>query len=63
MTQQPVDKRNYDVALISRPGQEKRATFVQDALHIEKSRIESSGQFISVFANMFRNKTGHKAYF
>ncbi len=64
MTREQVDKRNYDVASISRPGQAKRANFIQDALHIESSRVQSTGQFIKVFANMFlRREAGKGLYF
>jgi hypothetical protein len=58
-----VDKRNYDVASISRPGKTKRANYIQDALHIEKSKISQTSQFIKVFSDMFlKRETSNKAY-
>lgn len=56
MNEQYVDKTNYDVASISRPGKEKRANYVQDALHIEKEKIHTPGKFIKVFSDMFLKK-------
>jgi hypothetical protein len=61
MTHEQVDKRNYDVASISRPGKAKRSNYVQDALHIESSKVQSTGQFIKVFANMFLRREASKA--
>lgn len=64
MNQQNVDKRNYDVVSINRPGKTKRANYVQDALHIEKSRTSVAGSFIKVFSDVFlKREAGHKAYF
>ncbi|MFC1568151.1 hypothetical protein ACFL37_00450 [Candidatus Margulisiibacteriota bacterium] len=60
---QQVDKRNYDVASIGQPGK-KRANYVQDALHIDRSKIARTSQFIKVFSDMFlKRETSHKAYF
>ena len=58
-----VDKRNYDVASISRKGQERRANYIQDALHIDKSKINSNNQFIKVFSDIFlKREAGNKSY-
>lgn len=64
MTHEQVDKRNFDVASISRPGQTKRANYIQDALHIDKSKVKATGEFVKVFANMFlRYEAGKGSYF
>jgi len=63
MNERQIDRRNYDVASISRPGKEKRANYVKDALHIEKDKISTSGNFIKVFSDIFLKKeAGPKAY-
>lgn len=63
MKDQAVDKRNFDVASISRKGQAKRSNYVQDALHIDRSKIKQTGQFIKVFSDMFlKREVSHKAY-
>lgn len=63
MNEQQVDKRNYDVASISRKGKEKRANYIQDALHIDKSKISSTSQFIEVFSDIFlKREAGNKSY-
>ena len=62
MKDQAVDKRNFDVASISRQGQ-KRANYIQDALHIDRSKLPVSGQFVKIFSDMFlKRETSHKAY-
>lgn len=59
-----VDKRNYDVVSISQPGKEKRANHVQSALEYDYKKVETPGQFVKVFADMFLKKeVGNKAYF
>lgn len=59
-----VDKRNYDIASISRPGKEKRANYVQDALQIDRDRAQLPGQFVKIFADIFLKKeAGAKSYF
>lgn len=64
MNRENVDKRNYDVASISRPGKTKRSNYVQDALHVERSKISSTGSFIKVFSDIFlKREAGHKSYF
>ena len=56
-------RQKYDVASISRKGKEKRANYVQDALHIEKARTKASGKFIRVFSDIFlKREAGRKAY-
>jgi len=63
MNEQQVDKRNYDVASISRPGKDKRANHVQNALEIDAKKIQTAGKFIRVFSDMFLKKeAGKKAY-
>ncbi|PIS30819.1 hypothetical protein COT42_02435 [Candidatus Saganbacteria bacterium CG08_land_8_20_14_0_20_45_16] len=52
------DKNNYDVASISRPGQDKRANYVQFALEYDYTKVTRPGQFIKVFADMFLRKEG-----
>jgi hypothetical protein len=64
MDNQNVDKKNYDIASISRPGKTKRANYIQDALHVSKEKIETSGKFIRVFADVFlKREAGNKSYF
>ena len=64
MAHEQVDKRNYDVVSISRPGKTKRTNYIQDALHIESSKVQVTGQFIKVFANMFlRCEASKGSYF
>lgn len=46
------DRNNYDIASISRTGQEKRANYVRDAFKMEKQQ-QPSGQFVKVFADIF----------
>ncbi len=59
-----VNKRNFDVASISRPGRTKRANYIQEALFIEKEKISTSGKFIKVFSDIFlKREAGNKAYF
>ena len=45
-------KNQYDVASISRTGHEKRANYIQDALHISKQQ-KPTGNFVRVFADIF----------
>jgi hypothetical protein len=56
-------KTQYDVASITRKGQEKRANFVQNANQM--NRVEkTSGQFVRVFADIFlKHEAGKKSYF
>jgi len=63
MNQTKQDKNQYDVASISRTGSEKRANYIQDALHTSKPH-KTSGQFVKVFADMFlKHEAGKKSYF
>lgn len=63
MNRESPDRRNFDVALISQPGKSRRA-HIRDALHIEKSLVKTTGQFIRVFADIFlKREVGNKAYF
>jgi hypothetical protein len=63
MNEQQIDRTNYDVASISRPGREKRTNYVQDALHIEKEKINAPGKFIKVFSDMFlKREAGAASY-
>jgi hypothetical protein len=56
-------KNQYDVASISRTGQEKRANYIQDALHISKQQ-KPTGNFVKVFADIFlKHEAGRKSYF
>ncbi len=58
-----VDKNNYDVVSISRPGKEKRTNYIHDAQHIDKSQVTVQGKFIRVFADIFLKKEASgKAY-
>lgn len=62
MEQGHVDKSNYDVASISRQGQTKRLNYVQDAMHIERTRVASPSQFVKVFSDIFlKREAGKKA--
>jgi len=62
MSSQP-NKNEYDVASISRTGQEKRANYVQDAQRMSKQQ-QPSGQFVRVFADIFlKHEAGKKSYF
>ncbi len=55
-------KNEYDVASITRKGSEKRANYVQDALHIEKQE-KPSGNFVRVLADVFlKCEAGRKSY-
>ncbi len=55
-------KNQYDVASISRTGSEKRANYIQDALHISKQQ-KSTGNFVKVFADIFlKHEAGRKSY-
>ncbi|MFC1571137.1 hypothetical protein ACFL31_01130 [Candidatus Margulisiibacteriota bacterium] len=57
------NKRNYDVASISRKGRAKRENFIQHALLIEKCRLPATGQFVKIFSDMFLKKEcGTKSY-
>lgn len=57
------DRNNYDIASISRTNSEKRANYVQDALHISK-QAKPTGQFVKVFSDMFlKQEAGKKSYF
>ena len=59
----PTSKDQYDVASISRTGQEKRANYVQDAQRMSKQQ-QPSGQFVRVFADIFlKHEAGKKSYF
>ena len=62
MSSQP-NKHEYDVASISRTGQEKRVNYAQDALKMSKQQ-QPSGQFVRVFADIFlKHEAGKKSYF
>ena len=56
MKEQHVDKRNFDVASISRSGRAKRATYVQNALEYDHTKVSTPGSFLNIFSNMFRTK-------
>ena len=62
MSRENQDRNQYDVVSVSRAGSEKRANYIQDALHISKQN-KSSGQFVEVFANIFlKHEAGKKSY-
>jgi hypothetical protein len=62
MNDQP-NKNQYDVASISRVGQEKRANYIQDAQRMSKQQ-QPTGQFVKVFADIFlKHEAGRKSYF
>jgi len=64
MSQPKPEKSNYDIISISRTGQEKRANYVQDAMHMEKGKVTSSGKFVKILANVFlKREFGAKMYF
>ncbi len=64
MNRENPDRRNFDVASISRQGKAKRLNYIQDALHVDKSKISATGNFIKVFADVFlKREAGHKSYF
>jgi len=64
MSSQSPEKNNYDIASISRTGQEKRANYAQDATHVEKERGASPGKFVKILANVFlKREFGAKMYF
>ena len=64
MNQEPVDKRNFDVASIGRGEGKKRSNFVQNALQIDKGKIAKAGNFIKVFSDIFLKKeAGVRSYF
>lgn len=64
MNRENPDRRNFDVASISRQGKAKRSNYIQDALHFDKSKISTASNFIKVFADVFlRREAGHKSYF
>ncbi len=63
MDEKRVDQNNYDVVSISQPGRTKRANTIQDALYIEGARIaRPEGQFIKLFADMFRCQNERKRF-
>lgn len=63
MSTENQNKNSYDIASISRKGQEKRANYVQDALHIGKQQ-KPTGQFVKVFADIFlKHEAGKGCYF
>jgi polyisoprenoid-binding protein YceI len=56
------DRNNYDIASISRTGQEKRTNHVRQALFMEKSQ-KTTGTFVSVFADIFlKREAGQRSY-
>jgi len=62
MNSEKHDRNNYDIASITRTGQEKRVNHVQSALHMSKV-AGPSGQFVKVFADIFLSRTaGKKSY-
>lgn len=66
MTEGQVDKRNFDVASITRKGKEKRENFVQHALRMDPAQMKIAGSFVKVFSDMFLKKEvgpSAKAYF
>ncbi|MDI6731526.1 MAG: hypothetical protein QME05_02955 [Candidatus Margulisbacteria bacterium] len=46
------DKRNYDIASISR-GEKKPTYQVQEANTMDPSKVQKPGKFIKVFADVF----------
>ena len=56
MSNETVDKSNYDIASIGRGEGRKRANFVQDALQVDRDKIASTSRFIRVFADIFLKK-------
>ena len=63
MSSENQNKNSYDIASISRQGQEKRANYIQDALHIGKQQ-KPTGQFVKVFADIFlKHEAGKGSYF
>jgi hypothetical protein len=64
MNRENPDKRNYDVASISRSGKAKRSNYIQTALHIDKAKIKTAGSFIKIFSDVFlKREAGNKSYF
>lgn len=62
MAYEDVAKNQYDVASITRKGSEKRANYVQDALHVEKQG-KTAGNFVRVLADVFlKCEAGRKSY-
>jgi hypothetical protein len=61
MNEKPLDRRNYDVVIIT--SRTDKHHFVQDAHAIDPKKIKTAGNFIRVFADMFLSKSGNKAYF
>lgn len=56
------NRNSYDVASISRVGSEKKANYIQDAMHISKQQ-KPTGQFVKVFADIFlKREAGRKSY-
>ncbi|MBN2058138.1 MAG: hypothetical protein JW782_05035 [Candidatus Saganbacteria bacterium] len=64
MNERNVDKRNFDVASISRPGRANRTNYIQNALQVDRSKLPATGQFFDVLADMILTRTaGKKSYF
>lgn len=62
MYREESNRPQYDVASISRTGSEKRANYIQDALHVS-SRQKVSGQFVKVFSDIFlKHEAGKRSY-
>lgn len=63
MNRENPDRNQYDIVSVSRTGSEKRANYLQDALHIRQQQ-KSSGNFVKVFADIFlKHEAGKKSYF
>ena len=63
MTYEDTNKNQYDIVSVSRTGSEKRANYVQDALHIGRQE-KSSGNFVKVLSDIFlKYEAGRKSYF
>ena len=58
------ERNQYDVVSITRAGSEKRANYIQDALHLtSKNKATTAGQFVKVFADIFlKHEAGKRSY-
>ena len=59
MNEQNIDRRNFDVVSLSQPGKTKKKNYIQSAMFLNGIE-KTSGQFVKVFADIIRTKTGGK---
>lgn len=64
MSDQELNRSQYDIVSLTRAGQDKRANFIQKADHISRNQKPQGSSFVRVFADIWLSQTaGKKSFF